>query len=961
MGRSLWLLAIIGCALWVNGIASCEEIVQNPQHSLMVNSETSIETPTVTPLSTITPIPSPTPTETQVDYVNKFPVCGDVPGNIHDLDFIPESNRIITLDEVNNLRFWEKNPVSLLLQPNVEIGDVTKIELTCNGKFVWVSGCIELNLIIIKVDAITGLIIKEIEIGENITTWDIDNDEKHLFYAKPNKGIFEIDLETDQRKQIYQLSEGFDYLYNLILSPDNSELAIVEWTNSYDQIYESRVVIWDITQNQTKREFHYHKYYVDKVLWTQDGDYLYFQTIDRTDGSYRSYSMELFEKSTGHHIGHLYLGDKKGEVELAPDGVRLLFSEWNKKGVVALVDFFSGEILHKFHHQGHVYSMAFNQDGTEILTGTYSSSKEIAAAYLWDICDIPAGEFPDSFVASTPTPTMTITPTMTFTPTRTPDRPHSYPTEYQLMETDLKADLLAINPVTDDIVSTYFETYPRRFFITTPSGDKTEITPDSEEAQQILSQSFNDMCVSEQGVIYFIGDELVEFDPNRIYNPVRQFDISGRKIHVVAETDRIPGATPGMLIILRTPDNKNERDEFFYLGHKENELLLFNPQSDPATREILFTGEEFLRGVIIADMTIGPENRLFFITSGYINKIIFLNDKGCIEEYSHLLFDFGYLFSNSHFYSFIYSPIERSFFLQTYCIFKIPIDDLSEIKFASTSYSSKGILESSISGDKIFVSHRKRFPFEDSIYVLTTETAPATPTPPAIIPKPTPTPIKAWFVLDGFGGIHTTNDDVKPPVLPYFMNYNIVRDIEPDPQGKGWYMLDGFGGIHQSSTEMQRPPIEMPYFGFDIARNLEVKFTDGEYKFYMLDGYGGIHTNDEDFKFINLPWNDRDVMRDLEPVDDSNDWMVMDDRGLIYRNDTPQIDRIYYCFFSSKIMRSFVRFPDDRTVMIDFYGGRHTNSYYPANDVINGLPPGFYFPGWEIIWDVEIVPENMIE
>jgi len=43
-------------------------------------------------------------------------------------------------------------------------------------------------------------------------------------------------------------------------------------------------------------------------------------------------------------------------------------------------------------------------------------------------------------------------------------------------------------------------------------------------------------------------------------------------------------------------------------------------------------------------------------------------------------------------------------------------------------------------------------------------------------------------------------------------------------------------------------------------------------------------------------------------------------------------------------------------VMIDHYGGRHTNPFYPAVDVVNGLPADFYFPGWDIIWDVEIVP-----
>jgi WD40 repeat protein len=917
-----------------------------------------IESPTATPTPTITPLPTATPTATPIEYVNKFirkkTVYDGDPKIIYDLDFIPGIDQIVTLDRLYQLVFWQKNVSTHIEQVTTGLRNLYKMALTNNGRNVWIGGCSgnPSNFNVVKVDSITGEIIKKIKIAEHIYVWDIDAQERYLFYAIHDQGVFKIDLGSDQHEQIFELSESFDSVEMIKLSPDNSELAIVE-RNYGDAFEESKVVIWDINENRSNRDFHFHKSSVDELLWTQDGDYLYFYTMDYREGM-RKYSMELFETATGNHIGHLHLGDQKGEVELSPNGVHLLFSEWNKKGDVALVDFFSGKNLKYFRHNGEVYSMAFNQDGTEILTGTKTSLESVAAAYLWDISDIPVGNFPDTFVASTPTPTMTITPTFT------PDQPMGIPTDYQIVELDLKADLLAINPRTDDIISTYYDNSIRRLFITTPSGDKTEITPDSEEDQQVLTQSFKDMCVSEEGVIYFIGDELVEFNPNRVDEPVRQFDISGRNIHVVSEKDRIPGTKPGMLLILRTPDDKKDDNEWAYLGWKYNEMVLFNPQTDPAEKEIYFSGEEFLRGVGVMDMTIGPDNRLFFVIFDGKSKLLFLNDGGLIEEYSHFMHNFG----NVLYISMIYSPVERSFFILTYDkLVKVCIDDLSEIEFASL-FSYRPILQSSISGDKIYISHEKRKHCDNNVYILNTEkTLPTpTPTPQAIIPTPTPTPIKAWYVLDGFGGIHSTNADVKPPVLPYFMDYNIVRDIEPDPQGKGWYMLDGFGGIHQSSVEMQRPPIELPYFGFDIARNLEVKFTDGEYNFYMLDGYGGIHTNDENFKFINLPWNQNDVMRDLEPVEDSSDWMAMDDKGYIYHNDISQIDSInYYFYYINRTMRGFIRFPDDRTVMLDFYGGRHTNSFYPANDVINGLPEGFYFPGWEIIWDVEVVPENMID
>ena len=124
-------------------------------------------------------------------------------------------------------------------------------------------------------------------------------------------------------------------------------------------------------------------------------------------------------------------------------------------------------------------------------------------------------------------------------------------------------------------------------------------------------------------------------------------------------------------------------------------------------------------------------------------------------------------------------------------------------------------------------------------------------TPPEkyLTPTPVPTPATTldWFVLDGFGGVHSSNPSIPLPVLPYFMPFNIARDLEPDPLGRGWYMLDGFGGIHTSSPDLPKP-IDLPYFGYDIARNLEVVNTDHGYEFYMLDGYGTIHSTDKSFQ-----------------------------------------------------------------------------------------------------------------
>ncbi|MEW6237334.1 MAG: hypothetical protein AB1656_23735 [Candidatus Omnitrophota bacterium] len=237
-----------------------------------------------------------------------------------------------------------------------------------------------------------------------------------------------------------------------------------------------------------------------------------------------------------------------------------------------------------------------------------------------------------------------------------------------------------------------------------------------------------------------------------------------------------------------------------------------------------------------------------------------------------------------------------------------------------------------------------------------TSTPSMTPTPTLYIPTPTPTPIRAWFVLDGYGGIHSTNPNVKPPLLPYFAPFNIVRDIEPDPLGRGWYMLDGFGGIHTSSPDLPKPA-ELPYFGFDIARNLEIALMEEGLQFYLLDGYGVVHTTDKHFDYGGLPWLSIDSARDLEPDPNGNGWLMLDSFGYIYSSQRGGYDLplLIPWFWDPKI-RAFVRFPDETTVVTDGYGGRYTNPYHPAMDLLNGLPPNFYFSGFDIIWDIEVVP-----
>lgn len=75
-----------------------------------------------------------------------------------------------------------------------------------------------------------------------------------------------------------------------------------------------------------------------------------------------------------------------------------------------------------------------------------------------------------------------------------------------------------------------------------------------------------------------------------------------------------------------------------------------------------------------------------------------------------------------------------------------------------------------------------------------------------------------YYVLDGFGGVHAGGGAAAAPAgIPYF-GFDIAKDIAyvPDDAGDGLLVLDGFGGVHVAALGNVSPAT--PYFGFDIAR-----------------------------------------------------------------------------------------------------------------------------------------------
>lgn len=87
-----------------------------------------------------------------------------------------------------------------------------------------------------------------------------------------------------------------------------------------------------------------------------------------------------------------------------------------------------------------------------------------------------------------------------------------------------------------------------------------------------------------------------------------------------------------------------------------------------------------------------------------------------------------------------------------------------------------------------------------------------------------------YYVLDGYGGIHSGGGAATiSPKTPYF-GWDIARAIQYVPVGYGstYYghgilVLDGYGGIHQGGELSGLSVTKTPYFGWDIARDMALR------------------------------------------------------------------------------------------------------------------------------------------
>lgn len=152
-------------------------------------------------------------------------------------------------------------------------------------------------------------------------------------------------------------------------------------------------------------------------------------------------------------------------------------------------------------------------------------------------------------------------------------------------------------------------------------------------------------------------------------------------------------------------------------------------------------------------------------------------------------------------------------------------------------------------------------------------------------------------ILDGFGGIHTTNGAPQPGDLPFF-SWDIARDIEYAPGPKAYYVLTGFGTVSTDASELN---FDTPFFGWDIAVDLEL-FPDGNGG-YLLDGYGGV-TALGNAPSVIAPYFGSNLARSLGISPDGHGVYILDAYGTIHG--CGDVDPVYTLPLDAPVAVDFV-------------------------------------------------------
>ena len=196
--------------------------------------------------------------------------------------------------------------------------------------------------------------------------------------------------------------------------------------------------------------------------------------------------------------------------------------------------------------------------------------------------------------------------------------------------------------------------------------------------------------------------------------------------------------------------------------------------------------------------------------------------------------------------------------------------------------------------------------------------------------------IGGYYVLNGNGVVNAIG---APSYGSVTFAWDIARDIETTPDGRGYVVLDGLGGLHLFGSAATGPlkDVHGPYFGFDIARSIALT-TDGA-GYVVLDGWGGVHAaGTAHLPVGNYPyWPGWDVARSIAVTLDGSGIALLDGFGGVY-----QIGNVHgpaTTYFGFDIARDIAITPGgDGFAVLDGFGGIHRSGNVPPTPAIGYAP-----------------------
>jgi len=127
------------------------------------------------------------------------------------------------------------------------------------------------------------------------------------------------------------------------------------------------------------------------------------------------------------------------------------------------------------------------------------------------------------------------------------------------------------------------------------------------------------------------------------------------------------------------------------------------------------------------------------------------------------------------------------------------------------------------------------------------------------------------FVLDGYGGIHPFGGASMGAGSSSYFGWDIARDIVVNPcdgSGRSGYVLDGYGGVHPFGGAPAMPQQTAYWGGWDVARRLALNPSSAcnglQPSGYVLDAYGGIHSIGGAPAVTGDPYFGFNIARDIE-------------------------------------------------------------------------------------------------